>query len=55
MKKRDTKDLLHQIRTGVRLATPPPKREVPKNVYNRKDKHKRRPEASSYHFWVSFV
>jgi len=54
MKKRDTKDLLRQIRTGVRLTTPPPKREVPKTTYSRKDKHKRRFETSSY-FFIMFT
>jgi len=53
MRKRDTKDLLRTIRSGVRLATPPPKRETPKNVYNRKTKYKRRFETSSCFFRYS--
>lgn len=35
-------DLLRLIRSGVRLKTKPPKRETPKNVYRRRDKHRRR-------------
>ncbi|MDA3901793.1 MAG: hypothetical protein PF637_14880 [Spirochaetes bacterium] len=36
------KELLKMMRSGVRLKTPPPKTETPKNVYTRKTKHKRR-------------
>ena len=47
----DRKKLLKRIRAGVRLDTPPPKRETPKNVYTRKTKHKR-PHSGSFVFWV---
>lgn len=45
----DRKKLLKRIRAGVRLDTPPPKRETPKNVYTRKTKHKR-PHGGSFVF-----
>lgn len=54
MKKSDTKDLLRQIRSGIRLATPPPKRETPKNVYSRKSKHKRRFETPSFFYRIDY-
>jgi hypothetical protein len=34
------KDKLKQIRTGLRLNTKAPKVEIPKSVYQRKNKHK---------------
>ncbi len=42
------KELLRQIHSGMRLKTKAPKRETPKTVYTRKEKHKRRFDASSY-------
>jgi len=52
MKKHDSdKKLLKSIRSGIRLKTKAPKRETPKTVYNRKDKHKRRFDTSSYHLY----
>jgi|GEM_PF-1908990 len=44
------KELLRQIHSGMRLKTKAPKRETPKTVYNRKQKHKGRHNASLYHF-----
>lgn len=34
------KEMLKQLRVGVRLNTKAPKVEIPKNVYSRKQKHK---------------
>ena len=45
-RKKKEKEILKLIRTGVRLKTPPPKKETPETVYSRKIKHKRRPDAS---------
>ncbi|MBN2435324.1 MAG: hypothetical protein JXK07_08675 [Spirochaetes bacterium] len=43
MKQKVTKkEMLAMMRSVVRLKTPPPKTETPKNVYTRKTKHKRR-------------
>jgi hypothetical protein len=41
MKAKTNKDLLKQIKAGLRLTTKPPKTETPKNVYTRKVKHKK--------------
>lgn len=41
-KDRDTRELLAMVRAGLRLKTKPPKRETPKSVYNRREKHRRR-------------
>ena len=46
----DRKKLLKRISAGVRLDTPPPKRETPRTVYTRKTKHKR-PRDGSFVFW----
>jgi hypothetical protein len=54
-KKSHQKDLLKELRRGVRLNTPAPKRETPKNVYSRKDKHKRRYKDTSFPFSCSPV
>jgi hypothetical protein len=42
--KKTVRDVLLTIRRGIRLKTKPPKTETPKSVYNRKIKHRRRPE-----------
>jgi len=34
------KEILKNLRAGIRLITKAPKVETPKNVYNRKVKHK---------------
>lgn len=34
------KDKLKLLKTGLRLISKPPKREIPKTRYNRKPKHK---------------
>ncbi len=49
-KKKKEKELLRQIHSGMRLVTKAPKRETPKTVYNRKQKHKGRVNTSSYDF-----
>lgn len=41
-KDRDTRELLAMVRAGLRLKTKPPKKETPKSVYNRREKHRRR-------------
>lgn len=41
---KSNKDKLKSLKTGLRLITKPPKREVPKNKYNRKPKHKDDPD-----------
>jgi len=38
--KKRLKKILESIRVGIRLNTPAHKVEIPKNVYNRKNKHK---------------
>ncbi len=38
------KDILKEVRVGVRLKTKPPKAERPAKAYNRKTKHKGRTE-----------
>jgi len=48
MAQKTKKDLIKSIRIGVRLNTKAPKKETPKTVYNRKDKHKGRLDTSSY-------
>jgi hypothetical protein len=48
-KKGGKKELLKLIRTGLRLKTKPPKQEKPATVYNRKSKHKRTIDASSFY------
>jgi hypothetical protein len=49
-KKKAKKELLSRIRAGIRLRVKPPKEEIPKGVYCRKPKHKRRlnDETSSF-------
>ena len=46
----NNKELLKELRSGMRLKTKAPKRETPKTVYNRKRKHKGRFDTSPYHF-----
>ncbi len=48
MEKEKKADLLKTVRCGRRLKTKPPKTQTPKNVYNRKTKHKRGSEDSSF-------
>ena len=54
-KDRDTRELLAMIRTGMRLKTKPPKRETPKSVYNRREKHRRRWNDTSSFFRYSLT
>ncbi len=56
-KDRDTRELLAMIRTGMRLKTKPPKRETPKSVYNRREKHRRRwnDTSSSFYYRLLFL
>ncbi len=46
----EKKELLKLIRGSRRLVVKPPKSEVPKNLYNRKSKHKRSLNGSSFSF-----
>lgn len=39
------KEILKNLRIGIRLNTKAPKIEIPKNVYNRKLKHKDKIDA----------
>ncbi|HPI88305.1 MAG TPA: hypothetical protein PK859_03275 [Spirochaetota bacterium] len=48
MKIQKKEELLKALRHGRRLNTKPPKKEVPKSVYTRKAKHKRKFDESSY-------
>ncbi len=41
-KRKEQRDLLKNIRKGIRLKTKAPRVETPASVYSRKDKHKRR-------------
>jgi len=46
----EKRELSIKVRSGLRLNTPPPKQETPKNIYSRKNKHKRRFDTSSSFF-----
>ena len=49
-KKKSNDDITKRIRQNLRLKTKRPTVETPKNVYSRKDKHKRRLQEDSSFF-----
>jgi hypothetical protein len=51
MDRREKKELLKQLRCGVRLQVKPPKTETPKTVYSRKREKKRRFDENSSFFY----
>ena len=54
--KTEKNDVLKRIRTGVRLKVKPPKTEIPKNTYSRKEKHRRNySDGFSFFYPFSFV